>query len=92
MRLIDADAFKQKVAAATYNEGDGATEKAAAICKLIDSQKTAYDVDIVVKALEKSSEKMSQAKLPHNYYKAVSLRKAIGIVRNGHKEEMEDND
>lgn len=48
MRLIDADELKNQIvemAIANHYSAD----KANKMCELIDSQKTAYDVDTVVK-------------------------------------------
>ena len=52
MRLIDADKFKQKIAATTI-KNNLVVSKCNAVCDLIDSQPTAYDVDKVVERLEK---------------------------------------
>lgn len=50
-RLIDADAFEKQIAGmAIKNNYD--TNKANAICKIIDAQPTAYDPDKVVEQLE----------------------------------------
>lgn len=55
----------------------------------IDNQPTAYDVEKVVEELEENGQKMSEAKgnpwdsSDHKYYKAISVKKAIGIVRKG---------
>lgn len=51
MRLIDADKFKQQIAAITIAD-NLSTEKCNAVCRLIDIQPTAYDVDKVIKRLE----------------------------------------
>lgn len=51
MRLIDADEFKRQIAGmAIINNFP--TDKANAMCELIDSQHTAYDADKVVEQLE----------------------------------------
>lgn len=64
-----------------------------AILDFIDAQPTAYDMDKVVDDLEKNGQKMSEAKSNkpfgkaspscHNYYKAISVKKAIEIVKGG---------
>lgn len=55
MRLIDADAFKTLVTAVTIADGlsGGFLNE---FCRLIDSQKTAYDVDKVVGQLQELNE------------------------------------
>lgn len=63
------------------------------VVSLIDAQPTTYDVDAVVEQLKKNGQKMSEAKPNkpdgesspgcHNYYKAISVKKAIGIVKGG---------
>lgn len=60
---------------------------------LINKQSTAYDVDKVVERLEENGHKMSEAKSNtpygkstpgcHNYYKAISVKRAIKIVKGG---------
>ena len=55
MRLIDAELFKKQVAAMTIRNGY-IPEKANALCELIDSQPTAFDVGKVVKQLDKASD------------------------------------
>ena len=62
----------------------------------IKEQPTAYDVEKVCEQLEKNGQKMSEAKAirpfakhypsDHRYYKAISVKKAVDIVRNGGKE------
>lgn len=58
---------------------------------------TAYDVEAVVEKLEENGQKMSEAKAirpyakhspaDHRYYKAISVKKAVDIVRSGGKEQ-----
>lgn len=52
MRLIDADKFKQQIAAITIRD-NLISEKSNAICELIDRQPTAYDLDKVIENLDK---------------------------------------
>lgn len=52
MRLIDADAFKSQIAGMAISN-NYPTNKANALCELIDAQPTAYDPDKVVEQLEK---------------------------------------
>lgn len=54
MRLIDADVFKLQVAASVIT-GNLSLEKGNAMCKLIDKQPVAYDLDKVIKDLEDSA-------------------------------------
>lgn len=60
--------------------------------ELCSSEKI-YDLDKVVEQLEKNGQKMSEAKSNklygkstpgcHNYYKAISVKRAIEIVKGG---------
>ena len=55
----------------------------------IDNQPTAYSIEKVLTELEESGQKMSEAKgnpwdsSDHKYYKAISVKKAIEIVKRG---------
>lgn len=51
MRLIDADEFKEIIV--TYGEAGFAALRINKICKLIDSQTTAYDMDKVMEKMRK---------------------------------------
>lgn len=51
MRLINADVFKRQIAGMAIVNGYSA-QKANKMCKLIDEQPTAYDVDKVVEQLK----------------------------------------
>lgn len=53
-RLIDAELFKKQVAAMAIKNGY-APEKANALCKLIDNQPTAYDIEKVVEEIKESA-------------------------------------
>lgn len=83
MRLIDADEFKKQIAGmsiiANYPPG-----KANKLCKLIDNQNVAYDVDTVVNQLELHSFEFGLDTLPAHY---VMLNDAIEIVKEGGKME-----
>lgn len=59
MRLIDADKFKQQIAAAIIRD-NLVVEKGNSMCNLIDKQPTAYDVDKVVEKLEELREEILQ--------------------------------
>lgn len=55
MRLIDADAFKQNIAAITITENPAfpVIIKASALCNVIDTQPTAIDLIDIIEELEK---------------------------------------
>ena len=63
------------------------------IVRLIEDQQTTYSVDKVVEQLEELGQKMSESKsiqkygksspANHRYYKAVSVKRAIEIVKDG---------
>lgn len=58
------------------------------VFNIIKEQKTAYDVDKVISKLKShnNSEKMATSKLfngQHRYYRAISVTKAIKIVKGG---------
>ena len=87
MRLIDADALKDTLLKYHY------TTEHNQIFRYIDEQPTAYSVDKVVEQLEDVGQKMSESKsiqkygksspANHRYYKAVSVKRAIEIVKGG---------
>ena len=64
-----------------------------AIKDVVNTMPTAYDVDKVVEQLEDVGQKMSESKsiqkygksspANHRYYKAVSVKRAIEIVKDG---------
>lgn len=61
--------------------------------EIIKNQPTAYDMGKVVEKLEEEGQKMAEAKPTktygksspscHRYYKAISVKKAIDIVKKG---------
>lgn len=55
MRLIDADEFEKQIAGMAI-ANNYPFSKVNALCKLIDQQPTAYDVDKVLKQLEEEKE------------------------------------
>lgn len=73
-RLIDADAFKRRVAGMAFSNNYPAN-KANAWCELIDEQPTAFDVDKVVKQLEEDKR--------HTFDGCINKKKAIEIVKGG---------
>ena len=90
MRLIDAELFKKQVAAMTIRNGY-IPEKANALCELIDSQPTAFDLDNVVGKLEKEESKarlqlIEARKTAFEFSSKCRLdayKKSIGIVKGG---------
>nr|DAJ51008.1 MAG TPA: hypothetical protein [Caudoviricetes sp.] len=84
-RLIDADKFtKQIVGTALVNNYPA--NKALALCKLIDSQPTAYDVDKVVEQLEELTEEectLHECGIRSERCKPCIAKKAIEIVKAG---------
>ncbi len=83
MRLIDADEFKKQIAGMAVANNYPA-DKANKICKLVDCQKTAYDVDAVVKGLE---ERLCSKQKEYTDWDCAMRNKhyedAIGIVKSG---------
>lgn len=95
MRLIDADEFqKQIVGMAILNNYP--PNKANALCKLVDSQPTAFDVEKVIEELNKeleladeekrrcTTENMLQFDEAKGYARGIAC--AIEIVKRGGKE------
>ena len=93
MRLIDADLLKKNCKCTGGFEDNFSCVDLIELAKVIDAQPTAYDVGKVVEQLEKNGHKMSESKSNrpygnpypgcHNYYKAISVKKAIDIVKCG---------
>ncbi len=85
MRLIDADVFVQQViamaVAKSYSE-----KKACALCKLIEAQPTAYDVDVVIGQIEESKHQICLSDDELEIYRAA-IDDAIEIVKAGGKDE-----
>lgn len=82
MRLIDADEFKERIVVATI-KGNYSPHRACELCVLIDEQPTAYEPEEVARRIEKKALKMSTAKPPHTYMRAIGTHEAVKIVRNG---------
>ena len=80
MRLIDADYFKEQIAAATLKESIE-PKKGLTLMEVVDAQPTAYDVDNVVKQLEKMQVYKFQGKLPDG--RICHFSDAIEIVKAG---------
>ena len=83
MRLIDADKFKQHIAAITFKENPAfpVIAKANALCDMIDAQSTAYDVDKVVEQLDTEIELKVTDPLLYGRY--LKKNRAIEIVKAG---------
>ena len=91
MRLIDADAFLERFEAMCETKTDSVI--AMVLRGALVDEPTAYDVDKVVEQLEELGQKMSESKsiqkygksspANHRYYKAVSVKRAIEIVKGG---------
>ena len=87
-RLIDAGLFLDNLSGRLESMKDY-----DAVKDVINNMPTAYDLDKVVEQLEKNGQKMSEAKSNklygkstpgcHNYYKAISVKRAIEIVKGG---------
>lgn len=88
MRLIDADKLTKQIAGMAF-ANNYPSNKALALCKLIDSQPTAYDVDKVVEQLENERKFWENAydsnlgkEKARSYEHAIEIVKAGGIVSN----------
>lgn len=81
MRLIDAELFKKQVAAMTIRNGY-IPEKANALCELIDSQPTAFDVGKVVKQLDKASDYYEFDEQGKEHVQMINLTEALEIVNS----------
>jgi hypothetical protein len=80
MRLVDADLIEKQF--------DSNTWQGEMMIAIARGFPTAYDVDKVVSELKShnNTEKMATVKLyndEHRYYRAVSVTKAIKIVKGG---------
>ena len=90
MRLIDADELYTRFCGFEDSISESDMDKISAT---ISSVPTAYDVDKVVEQLEELGQKMSESKsmqkygksspANHRYYKDVSVKRAIEIVKGG---------
>ena len=97
MRLIDADKLLEETRRdRDYARKNGFMDmyyERQTLIDRIEVQPTAYDVDKVVEQLEELGQKMSESKsiqkygksspANHRYYKAVSVKRAIEIVKGG---------
>ena len=88
MRLIDADYFKEQIAAATL-KGNADPDKGLALMELVDALPTSYDVDKVFEQLEKKKE--AALELCDNNARYDAYCKAIEIVKSGGVERRKNN-
>lgn len=87
MRLIDADEFKKQIAGMAIINNYPA-DKVNKMCKLIDCQKTAYDVDKVVEELKQRSTDIaiiyqSDKEPDYEYADGIEINVAVGIIKSG---------
>ena len=75
MRLIYADKLKEDV------NRPFAQIRAKVMCQIIDKQPTAYDIDRVVKQLDKASDCYECNEQGREYVRMIDLIDAIEIVR-----------
>lgn len=76
MRLIDADRLKE-----VLDRNFGHTGGAKVMCQIIDKQPTAYDIDKVVKRLDKASDCYECNEQGREYVRMIDLIDAVEIVR-----------
>lgn len=84
MRLIDADKFKQQVAAAVARD-NLVVEKGNAVCRLIDQQPTAFDV---LKVMDQIAEYGRQSSSADYIW---GMHEAFGIVKSEMIEGLESD-
>lgn len=82
MRLIDADKFTQQITGTTL-VNNYPVNKALALCKLIDSQPTACDVDKVVEELRQRSKEYNSCVRLHGKPEEMLTEEAIEIIKAG---------
>lgn len=76
MWLIDADRLKE-----VLDRNFGHTGGAEVVCQIIDKQPTAYDIDKVVKRLDKASDYYECDEQGKERVQMIDLTDAIEIVR-----------
>lgn len=76
MRLIDSDRLKE-----VMNKNFSHTGGAEVMCQIIDKQPTAYDIDRVVKQLDKASDCYECNEQGREYVRMINLTEAVEIVR-----------
>ena len=91
MKLIDADALKKDLKSVTLS--NGTLVNTNAVLYLLEEYPTAYDIDKVVEELEENASRYTKKYVTpygNNGYrdtKAISIHKAIEIVKIGGKEQ-----
>lgn len=80
MRLIDADRLKE-VLDRNFNHTGGAE----VMYQIIDKQPTAYDIDKVVKRLDKASDCYECTEQGRECVRMIDLTEAVEIVRGEQK-------
>ena len=88
MRAVDADFIIQeidKLSLSPWARENPEKMEACSVIKDLCVRKapTVFDAVEVAKQLDEAGRKMAEAKLPHNYYKAVSVKKATAIIEGG---------
>ena len=87
MRLVDADALKKDLKSVTLS--NGTLVNTNAVLYLLEEYPTAYDIDKVVEELEENASRYTKkyaTPYGNNGYrdtKAISIHKAIEIVKRG---------
>lgn len=76
MRLIDADRLKE-----VLDRNFSHTGGAEVMCQIIDKQPTAYDIDKVVKQLDKASDCYECTEQGRECVRMIDLTEAVEIVR-----------
>lgn len=80
MRLIDADRLKE-----VLNRNFSHTGGSEVMCQIIDKQLTAYDIDKVVKRLDKASDCYECNEQCRECVRMIDLTEAVEIVRGEQK-------
>ena len=90
-KKTNSECVLEENAVDTYDNGQQETFEL--VIKMVEDRPTAYDPDKVVEQLEELGQKMSESKslqkygksspANHRYYKAVSVKRAIEIVKGG---------
>jgi hypothetical protein len=76
MRPIDADRLKE-----VLNRNFGHTGGAKVMCQMIDKQPTVYDIDKIIKQLDKASDCYECTEQGREYVRMIDLTEAVEIVR-----------
>ncbi len=82
MRLIDADKFKEQITAVCALNGY-IPQKAKVLWKIIDQQPTAYDVDRVIKELDRATDYYECEEQGREHVQMIDFTDAVEIVKGG---------